>query len=151
MAMMDFQGPSFTMKVPTNWFITSTPQIQTMFVAPPTEDGLYANLSITLQPLTPEATLKAVVEQTLAVQEKEYADYQLLNQELVAENGLEKARLTYTWLNENHGKHVHQRQEMFLVGEVLYTLTATRSVAESDEVQRLDAMLRHMMETFALK
>jgi hypothetical protein len=151
MAMMDFQGPSFTMKVPTNWYITATPQIQAMFVAPPSEDGVYANLTVTLQPLEAGATLDAVMAETLSVQEKEYAEYNLREQETLELDGITKGRMVYTWMNKKHGQQVHQRQEMFIVGEMLYTLTATRSVVDSDEVKQLDALLRHMMETFTLK
>ena len=145
MSMMDFKGPGFHMQVPTDWYITSSPQIQVMFLAPLTAEKVRPNLMITLRPVEPSVDLLAVARLARETQEKEYPQYQVVDESTLEKDPPGFSR-TYRWFQENHQAVVIQRQILFIRDEVLFTITATRP--EMAQAETVDFLLDHMIQTF---
>lgn len=145
MAEMNFKGPGFQMKVPTDWLITSNPQVQAMFIAPP-RTGMRANLIITLRPLDPDATLEAVVNTALSTQKKEYPEFALLEEGEYRNGELVGHQHLYKWYNQQHSTHILQRQVIFVAGQMLTSITSTRTYA--DGAEDLDLAFEAMLESF---
>ena len=148
MNFMSFQGPTFTMQVPSNWFVTSSPKFQAMFVAPPGENGVRANLAVSLTPVKENVTLEEIVKAARVTQQKEYPEYQIISEGAVSINSLEGFERIYRWHNQSRGLHVIQRQFFCLVSQVLYTITATRENNEKSEM--LDPIFKKMIESFRI-
>lgn len=145
MSMMDFKGPGFHMQVPTDWFITSSPQVQVMFLAPPSQEKVRPNLMITLRPLEPDVDLQAVARLAKETQEKEYPQYKVIEEGMLEKEPIGFAR-AYSWHQADRQVDVVQRQVMFIQGQVLFTLTATRP--EMNQAEIVDSLLDHMIQTF---
>jgi hypothetical protein len=141
-----FQGPGFHMDVPTDWLITSSPQFQVVFIAPPEKYGR-ANLAINIRPVTKDATLEEIQQTAAKMQQRDYAKYQLESEgELPNTNGMGYQR-TYTWFNERNNVHVYQKQLMFLVNEMLTTITITRELEPKSK--EVDEIFNQMLASFA--
>lgn len=152
MIMMDFKGPGFSMKIPSDWYITSTPKIQAMFISPPDEKGLTANLMITMNPVEKGSTVESIAEQTKLSQQQQYAEYQILKEGGLEFSNGQAFERKYIWFNQNKDIRVIQKQVMILVLGMFYMLTTTRPVVdqETEYIRRLDANLEFMLETFKL-
>lgn len=148
MPTMNFRGPSFTMQVPTNWFITSSPQFQAMFVAPPASDGLRANLAVAITPVSAEVTVQSVAEAARQNQQKEYAEYEMLAEGSFPTNEGPGFQRQYKWYNRERDVHIMQRQVFYVSGQMLYTLTATRQ--EIGDATEIDQILDQMLLSFKL-
>jgi hypothetical protein len=145
MNFMNFEGPTFTMEVPTNWFVTSSPQFQALFLAPPGEDTIRTNFAVSMRPVEADVTVKAVAETARANQEKEYPDYDVLKEVDFTEQGGVGFQRHYRWFNQQQDAEIIQAQTFFVVKQILYTLTATRSV-DSD----IDDIFDHMAASFRI-
>ncbi|RMD66927.1 DUF1795 domain-containing protein [Candidatus Parcubacteria bacterium] len=145
MEMMNFEGPGFTLQVPSNWFITSTPQIQAMFVAPPRKGGR-ANFMVTLRPVEKDVTLDQVVQTSLDTMQKEYAQFELLQAGEYQKGDLIGHQRLYTWFSKEHNAPILQRQVIFIADQILYTLTTTRVNISS--LEDLDAVFEQMIASF---
>jgi hypothetical protein len=143
--MMDFKGPGFHMQVPTDWFITSSPQVQVMFIAPPSQEKVRPNLMITLRPVEPDVDVQEVARLAKETQEKEYPQYKVLEEGMREKEPIGYSR-TYRWHRVDHQVDLVQRQVMFVQEQVLFTLTATRP--EMDQAALVDSLLDHMIQTF---
>lgn len=127
-----FEGPGFTCQIPTNWFITSSLQFQAMFIAPPGASGERANLAVAMTPVTAEVRVHDVAGKARQTQEKEYPQYQVLEeQDFVGETGVYARR--YQWYDPRHGARVLQRQLFWITGGVLFTITTTRTAVKGAE------------------
>jgi hypothetical protein len=145
MTEMYFKGPGFHMKVPSDWFITSNPQVQAMFVAP-TQNGARANLMITLRPLDPSATLESIVATTLETQKKEYPEFVILEQGEYPKGDLIGHQHLYSWYNQQHSAHIVQRQVIFIAGQMLVSITTTRT--RTGDADDFDIILTAMLQSF---
>lgn len=145
MSEMYFQGPGFHLQVPTDWFVTSNPQVQVMFVAPP-RDGARANLMITLRPLEASATLDEVVKSTLETQKKEYPEFSLIEDAEIYKGEVVGHQHLYRWYNETHKTRILQRQVIMVANQMLTSITTTRP--DTDNMDDLDAALAAMIESF---
>jgi hypothetical protein len=152
MVMKNFKGPGFSMQVPTDWYITSTPEIQAMFISPPYEDGAQANLMVTLNPVEEGVTAQSVADEAKKNQAAQYPEYEVLDEGLVDGTEGKGFQRTYEWFNADKELRVHQHQVMLVVNNMLYVLTTTRpAVAERTEiVKQIDAILQQMLNSFAL-
>lgn len=128
-----FEGPGFTCDVPTDWFITSSLQFQVMFIAPPGENGARANLAVAMSPVMDGVRVHEVADAARETQEKEYAQYQVLEeQDFVDETGVYARR--YRWYDPRNGVHLLQRQLFWITGKMLFTVTTTRTLVRGAEV-----------------
>ena len=143
--MMNFQGPGFHMQVPTDWLITSNPEVQAMFVAPP-QAGMRANLMITLRPLEASATLDAILSSALEIQKKDYPEFTLLEQGQFSIGDVIGHQHFYKWYNEKHTASVVQRQVLIVLNQVLTTITTTRMDVES--VEDVDQAFAAILSSF---
>jgi hypothetical protein len=116
-----------------------------MFIAPPGSDKVRPNLMITLRPLEAGVDLQTVARLAREQQEKEYAQYQVVQESMVEKEPPGFSR-TYRWYQENRQAAVVQQQILFIAKDVLYTITATRP--EMDQAAEMDALFEHMIQTF---
>lgn len=128
-----FQGPGFVMEVPTDWFISSSPQFQAVFLSPPTADGLRANLTVSMRPVEADVTVLAVAQATGEAQAAEYPQYEVLEEIDYTQQGGSGFLRRYRWRNDD-GPLV-QTQAFFLVAQMLFTLTGTARDTIADDAQ----------------
>ncbi len=132
---VNFQGPFFTLQVPSNWFVNSTPDIQAMFVEPSRgQNKLRANLIITIQPVEANVTVDAVIASARQTQQREYPQFELRDEGAVEGRGVEGRYQFYTWYNQEAGVQVLQSQTFYIVQELLVTLTTTCEAAEEENI-----------------
>jgi hypothetical protein len=153
MIIKDFKGPGFSMQVPTDWYITSSPQIQAMFISPPQGEGLQGNLMVTMNPVEDGVTVEEIASEAKKNQLAQYPEYELLAEGLVEGSENQVYTREYKWFNEKKALRVHQRQIMYLVDQMLYILTTTRPETDTitEAIKRLDAQMEMMLQSFSLE
>lgn len=149
MKTMLFLGPTFTLEVPTNWFVAATPQYQALFSDPEVVDGFQANVAIAVRSVEAQVTVEAVAESAKQTQAREYPAYRVLTEEN-AEQIPQAIKRTYVWKHPELDKTIKQTQFFHIANGRLYTLTATR-LANSANVEEIDAVVDHMINTFAIR
>lgn len=146
-----FQGPGFSLQVPTDWFISSSPQLQVIFFAPPEADGFRANLAIAMRLLQGDVALNAVATEARRIQEAEYPEYQVIREFDFTEQGGIAIQRVYRWWDETAGRPLLQMQTFVLAGQVLFTLTATRIARDGAPGEALDAIFNQMVNSFRIE
>lgn len=146
---MQFEGPTFTLQVPTNWLITSSPKLQAIFVEPVRESQHQpASLLISMRKLKEDATLTEIVLETKKSQQREFPQYKELSEETVTRDKINGISITYQWYNAKTSSKIYQQQVFFLVSQILYTLTASNPNTETaDEVENI---LKRMIDSFQI-
>ncbi len=146
---VNFQGPIFSLRVPSNWFVNATPEIQAMIVEPPRgENQLRSNLIITLQAVQPDVTVDAVLQNARRTQQQEYPRFALQDEGMVTGRAVEGRFQFYTWFNEESKVEVLQSQTFYIANEVLFTLTTTCALDRQAEVMPI---LAEMLESFVIE
>lgn len=145
MQEMHFQGPGFHMQVPTNWFITSNPQVQVMLVSP-SQNGIRANFMVTLRSLEPTVTLSSVVASALETQKKEYPEFALLEEGDYTKGQVVGHLHSYKWFNQRHSTLIFQRQVIFVNNQILTSLTTTRT--DGVDGSEVDAVFNRILGSF---
>jgi hypothetical protein len=146
---VNFQGPIFSMRVPSNWFVNATPEIQAMLVEPPRgENQLRSNLILTLQAVQPDVTVDAVLQNARRTQQQEYPRFTLQDEGKVTGRAVEGRFQFYTWFNEESNVEVLQSQTFYIANEVLFTLTTTCALDRQAEVMPI---LTEMLESFVIE
>ncbi len=145
MAYMNFQGPGFTLEIPTDWYITSSPQFQAIFLGTSTTEGVRPNLSIAIRPVEADVTPEAVAAESLRIQQAQYSEYEVLEEIDFSEQGGSGFWRRYQWLNDSHNMKIVQIQVFLVNDSLLHTLTATTTQTYYDEIQ---ATLVHMLTSF---
>jgi len=123
-----FQGPGFIMYVPTDWFISSSLQYQAIFLAPLAEDGTRANMTISMRELEEDASFQDYMASVKQTREQNYENYELLDEADYTQTGGMGFQHVFKWYSETQERTIVQVQAVFLIGDVLFTLTG--SVAE---------------------
>lgn len=149
MNKMLFLGPTFTLEVPTDWFVIATAHYQAVFTDPQEVDGFQANIAIAVRSIEPQVTVEAVSESAKQTQAEEYPDYQVI-EEVFSEEIPQAIRRTYVWTHPESGKKIKQTQYFYIDKNRLYTLTATR-LANTANVEEIDVVVDHMIKTFAIR
>ncbi|MBZ0307124.1 MAG: DUF1795 domain-containing protein [Anaerolineae bacterium] len=150
MAFMLFEGPNFMLEVPTNWVVTSSPQLQAIFFGPQ-DTVIRPNMVISLRAVEANVTYQAVAQAAKETQEKEYPSYTILSEVDFAEFGGIGMKRHYSWVNPTNNAKVVQIQTYFVAGQVLFTLTASRGGHLNDQdADELDGVFEHMIETFRI-
>lgn len=146
---VNFQGPIFSMRVPSNWFVNATPEIQAMLVEPPRgENQLRSNLILTLQAVQPDVTVDAVLQNARRTQQQEYPRFTLQDEGKVTGRAVEGRFQFYTWFNEETNIEVLQSQTFYIANQVLFTLTTTCALDRQAEVMPI---LTEMLESFVIE
>jgi len=142
MTFMDFQGPGFMLRTPTDWYITSSPQLQAVFVGPQTDGGVRPNLTVAIRPVEADVTPLAVAAEARKTQENQYPEYEVQAETDFAEQGGAGFIRRYRWLNSDRNVPVVQVQAFHVYEGLLYTLTATSTEVDFPDVeQTFDTML----------
>ena len=150
MAYMNFQGPTFTMETPTNWVISASPQFQAIFLGP-NDQTIRPNLAVSLRPIEAGVTYQAVAEGAKESQQAQYPQYEVLQEVDYGQTGGFGLLRQYRWFSADNGISVVQKQVFFVVGQLLFTLTATRGddLAPATAAE-FDTTFDHMIETFRI-
>lgn len=150
MQFMMFEGPNFTLEVPTNWVVTSSPQLQAIFLGP--QDPLIRpNMVVSLRPVEVNVTYQAVAQAAKETQEKEYPEYTILDEVDFSQFGGIGMKRQYSWVNPTNNAKVVQVQTYFVAGQVLFTLTASRGDhGNTNAAEEMDNIFNHMIETFRI-
>jgi len=146
-----FEGPGFQMEVPTNWFISSSLQFQAIFLAPPPFEGIQPNLAIAVRRIQPDITVGDIAEEARLVQEREYPYFEVFSENDTTDQGGAAFQRLYQWYNRETDQLVLQLQTFVVTSEVLFTLTATRSVVEDTSGLPIDDVFMHMIRSFRLE
>ncbi|MAT42814.1 MAG: hypothetical protein CL609_10760 [Anaerolineaceae bacterium] len=122
-----YTGPNFQIVRPTNWTITSSPAYQVMFIAPPLvpNEKVPANLMVNQRLMEDEVSMDEIVHLSHQTQQKEYKNFQLLNEEKNGSKPHEVYKQVYTWKN-TEGVGIYQQQVFILVHNLFMTITMTR-------------------------
>lgn len=150
MPYMNFQGPNFSLEVPTDWVVSSSPQFQAIFLGPLYEP-VRPNVLVSLRPVEEGVTPEAVAESARETQEREYPGYEVLGEVDYREHGGIGIARSYRWVNPTNKVPVIQTQAFFVFAKILFTLTSTRAEDVSEETAReLDEVFDHMLQTFRI-
>lgn len=125
MEFKNFQGPNFITQIPTDWFISSSPDFQAIFLAPPEADDTRANLTVSIRRLSEPTTIPEFVQQVELERQKDYADYTPIEEVDYTASGGSGYQSIFRWYNEARETYVYQLQALYLVNDVLFTLTGS--------------------------
>lgn len=150
MQTMPFFGPTFILEMPTDWFVGASAQFQATLRSPVPDGGIFPNLAIAIRRLEEGATLREVIASARQTQEKEYPAYRIVSESPLTANSVPGIRRQFEWQPPDLETGVHQQQVSFLVGQELYTLTATRAV-DSENTTELDQIFDHMIGSFEFR
>lgn len=143
--IIPFRGPNFTMQVPSEWLITATPQVQTLFLSPESDLPVQANLSVTIRGAQDDVTADAVADSVIETQRQSFADFNLHERSSADVGGVEGETFVCRWLNADVNTHITQAHRIALKDNRLYSLTATYPDGVSDEVV---STLAGMLDSF---
>jgi hypothetical protein len=144
---MQFEGPDFHLEVPTRWLITSTPDVQVLFLGPAEGRAVRPNFAIAIRVVDDGVTAADIASLTAAVQQDTYAQYALEYEHPLSLDGVPGVELRYGWHNADAGITVVQTQRLVVRDNLLYALTATHA---ADETPAIIQLLDEMLESFAL-
>lgn len=122
---MNFQGPNFRMKVPSDWYIVASPTVQAMFLEPVGNQRLRGNMMITLRPIQEGLTLADVSVAALETQAAGYPQFSLIDEQDITVSGVRGKYRLYQWFNAEDNIPVVQAQAFFVARDLLITMTAT--------------------------
>ena len=144
---MDFQGPGFTLTVPSDWLIQASQTVQAAFLSPDRGQPFRANLVITLRPVQPDVTATVVAAAASESQLQEYPQYTIQVETSAKAGAIEGFYRRYRWFNVQENLAVLQSQSFFVHQQVLFTLTAT---CLTDDHSEIPSILKRMIDTFML-
>lgn len=148
MQYQHFQGPNFITEIPTDWFITSSPRYQVMFVGPVLSNGSRPNFSISIRPVERTVTASGVAAATRQGQETEYPQYEVLEEIDFTQTGGTGFQRRYRWFNNETNSRVVQVQTFVVVAQMLFTLTGTR--ADIEDAAFIDEIFDHIVQSFRI-
>ena len=150
MAYMNFQGPTFTMESPTDWVVSASPQFQAIFLGP-TDQTIRPNLVVSLRPIEAGVTYQQVAEGAKESQQQQYPQYEVLEELDYGQAGGFGLLRQYRWFSADNGISVIQKQVFFVVGQMLFSLTATRGDDLAPAIAtEYDATFDHMIQSFRI-
>jgi hypothetical protein len=144
MQMMAFQGPTFTLQVPTHWFVSSTPQFQAVFLMP--SDGirlLRPSVTISLRPVLDDVTAAAVAASEMSYLREAHPDLQILDEFGFDDNGQKRFYRRFSWHDAENNLDILQSQSFVIEAGTLYVITTT-----SNGDPEIESIFADMLESF---
>jgi len=126
MATMQFDGPTFVLDVPTDWFAVSAPEYQTAFLAPPDAQGQRASFTIAIRPLLEQVTARQFAEVIEQTYDQLGVTYQLLSQDMVKLGEIEGYATTSLISSAEGSALLRQQQIVAVTDDLIYVLIASR-------------------------
>lgn len=148
MQLMTFLGPTFTMEIPTNWFVAASAQYQAIFTDPHIDDGFQSNMVVSIRTVQENVGTLDVAASAKETQRAEYPAYEIMD-ETVRQTTPVTVKRVYRWHHPEQKKDIVQMQFFLIHKNRLYTLTGTR-LAETKDAQVVDKVLHHMIDSFEL-
>jgi len=143
---VNFEGPTFTLQVPSTWVVKANPQFQAMFIAEKEdEETIFPSLTIAILPS--ENTLADHFTQVGTLQAEEYPRYEVVEEQQMGES----FRRISQWFHMPSSTSLWQVQQFFTNperGSAIYTVTATYLPQQAD---RVSDSLATMLDSFAFK
>ena len=140
---MIFNGPGFSMQVPTDWSISSNSKYQAIFSATTSTGEFRPNLVVAVRRVKAEVKATDVAATARVNQEAEYNNYNLRFENELTNGSFKRS---YMWDHKESKSHIHQTQFFQINKSLLYTLTATNTSDQSD----FEELLNQMIESFCL-
>ncbi|MDX2076380.1 MAG: hypothetical protein SFZ02_08100 [bacterium] len=144
MEYMEFIGAGFTLQTPTEWLITSSPEHQVIFLGANNPQGVRPNVMVAIRAVEDTVTVSKLAQETLAAQKAELPHYRVLSEMDNSERGVFER--TYQWARPSDGASIIQTQRFYVLGNVLFSFTATR--LELEVVY--EPVFKHMLNSFRL-
>jgi hypothetical protein len=148
---MRFVGPTFTLDVPTDWFVLSAPQYQTTFLSPQAKEGWRASFIITLRALdqnetpTPREFIEAAMAAYRAAGETHDSPTEVLETGTLPFGDMEGHYGRVQFADPQTGQAVCQTVAVAFYREMAHVFSATR-VADGDAalLDKVDAIFEQM-------
>lgn len=144
MEYMEFIGAGFILQIPTDWLITASPEHQAIFWGPNNPQGLRPTMIVSVRIVDDSVTVDKLVTETLSAQQNQLPQYHVLNE--IDNRGRGIFERTYQWVRVNDNALIIQTQRFYVLGNLLFTFTATRL---GQEVQ-YEPVIKHMLNSFRL-
>jgi len=147
---MTFEGPTFTMQIPTNWFISSSPRFQAVFISPEKSEGekIFPNMLVAIRRLKEGTSAAMVAESAREKQQETYPDYEVITEKEHNADGFSSFERVYRWHNPDQNSDIQQWQTFYVHQNILYTLTATCSVTE--KLPACEQIFEKMLASFEI-
>lgn len=152
MDTMHFIGPTFALDVPTDWFVVSSPEYQTAFLAPRDAQGRRASFIVAIKPMSKPVTAQQFAE--LIQQTYDHLDVsrEVLDTGEVSLGGVRGYAITSLLSRTEDSARMWQRQVVAVNGDLIYVLVAVRSAdltgPAADVIERSFAA---MFDSFAFE
>jgi len=148
---VEFQGPGFTMEVPSEWRVMASPQFQAIFFSPLIgQDPRRANLTVALQDVPDDTTARALVDVLNRMQADSYPDFSVVCETADAAGEVSKIQRTLRWRNPSSGETVLQHQACHVRDGLACILTGSRPDGLPDDVATgVDGVFQRMLASFA--
>jgi hypothetical protein len=149
-----FKGAMFSLKAPTDWYITSNSDYQAIFIAPPYEKGPGSNLTVAVNMMPRPVTLEQAVAFNRELIVERFGNVKVDEMEQATIDGNNAFYQSYEFAQPNTDKPIFQQQLIAVSGENntrVITLTATRpTTPEGQDAAALDDAFNAMFRSLAL-
>jgi len=144
MEYMEFIGAGFTLQTPTEWLITASPEHQVIFLGPNNPQGVRPNVMVSIRAVDNSVTVDKLVTETFTAQQAQLSQYRVLNEVDNRDRGVFER--TYQWARVNDNAKIIQTQRFYVLGNLLFSFTATRL----DQEAQYEPVFKHMLNSFRL-
>src|SRR5690606_21417254 len=96
-------------------------------------------------------TVLDIANEARRVQEREYPYFEVLSENDATPEGGAAFQRLYQWYNRGLDQFVLQLQTYIVIPEVLFTLTATRSIVDDISALPIDEVFKYMLRSFRLE
>lgn len=125
MATMQFDGPTFALDVPTDWFAVSAPEYQTAFLSPPDARGQRASFTVAIRPLLEQVTARQFAEAIGQSYDQLDVSYEVLSGEAARLGEIEGYATTSLISSAEGSALLRQQQIVAVTDELIYVLIAS--------------------------
>ncbi len=126
MDTMHFIGPTFSLDVPTDWFVISSPEYQTAFLAPRDARGHRASFTVAIKPVLRPVTAQQFAEFIQEIYDQTGVSREVLETEEVSLGEVKGYAITFLLSRGEDSVPMWQRQVVAINGDLIYVLVAAR-------------------------
>jgi len=138
---MIFQGPGFTLDMPSDWRVRALPEVQALISKLAPDASIPASFAVALRPTETTVTLETMVDKLQQELPQSYTQFALLEEGELTISGQPAYGFHYTWFNDDHDLTIVQSQIFMLVDETMVILTSTHpDGAPDDYIDHLQTM-----------
>lgn len=152
MATMQFDGPTFALVVPTDWFVVSAPEYQTAFLAPPDARGQRASFTIAIRPLPGPVTAQQFAEVITQTYDRLGVTHEVLSRDVLKLGEVEGHAITSLLSQPDGDTPLRQQQVVAVNDDLIYVLVASRPADLPDPAaEAIDRSFATMFGAFTFR